>query len=121
MDEGTLSRYTRYRSVAFGESDEETVRTIITTVCSVPCEQDGITFDLETLRVSPIRDNQKYQGQRANLRARLGTARIAVQVDFALAMLLPQLSMRNVCLPSSVAFRYRWCGRIRELPLSPRS
>ena len=68
--------------LAFGESDEQTVRTIITTVCSVPCEEDGITFDLETLRVSPIRDNQRYQGQRANLRARLGTARIAVQVDF---------------------------------------
>ena len=68
--------------LAFGDSDEETVRMIITTVCSVPCEEDGIIFDLETLRVSPIRDNQKYQGQRANLRARLGTARIAVQVDF---------------------------------------
>ena len=68
--------------LAFGESDEETVRTIITTVCSVPCEEDGITFDLDTLRVSRIRDNQRYQGQRANLRARLGTAQIAVQVDF---------------------------------------
>ena len=68
--------------LAFGESDEEAVRTIITTVCSVPCEEDGITFELETLRVSSIRDNQRYQGQRANLRARLGTARIAVQVDF---------------------------------------
>ena len=68
--------------LAFGESDEETIRTMITTVCSVPCEEDGITFDLATLRVSPIRDNQRYQGQRANLRARLGTARIAVQVDF---------------------------------------
>ena len=68
--------------LAFGESDEETVGTIIKAVCSVPCQEDGITFDLETLRVSPIRDNQRYQGQRANLRARLGTARIAVQVDF---------------------------------------
>ena len=68
--------------LAFGESDEETVRAIITTICSVPCEEDGITFNLETLRVSPIRENQRYQGQRANLRARLGMARIAVQVDF---------------------------------------
>ena len=68
--------------LAFGESDEEAVRTIITSVCSVPCEEDGITFDLETLSISPIRDNQKYQGQRANFRAHLGSARIAVQVDF---------------------------------------
>lgn len=68
--------------LAFGESDEETVRTIIATVCSVPCEEDGIAFDLDTLRISPIRENQKYQGQRARLRARLGSARIPVQIDF---------------------------------------
>ena len=68
--------------LAYGESDEETVRTIIRTVCSVPCEEDGIIFDPATLRVSPIQDNQQHQGQRARLRARLGTARITVQVDF---------------------------------------
>ncbi len=68
--------------LAFGESDEEAVQTIITTVCSVPCEEDGITFDLETLRISPIRESQKYQGQRAKLDARLGMAKIPVQVDF---------------------------------------
>ena len=68
--------------MAFGESDEETVRTIIRTVCDVPCEEDGITFDLESLKVSPIRENQKYQGRRANLHARLGKAQIPVRVDF---------------------------------------
>ncbi|MYA61788.1 MAG: nucleotidyl transferase AbiEii/AbiGii toxin family protein [Dehalococcoidia bacterium] len=68
--------------LAFGASDEQTVRKIVTTVCSVPCEEDGITFDLGTLRISPIRENQRYQGQRARLRARLGTAQIALQIDF---------------------------------------
>ena len=68
--------------LAFGESDEETVRTIITTVCSVPCEEDGITFDIEALRISPIRESQKYQGQRAVLDAQLGSAKIPVQIDF---------------------------------------
>lgn len=68
--------------LALGSSDEQTVRTIVTTVCSIPCEEDGITFDLDTLRISPIRENQRYQGQRARLRARLGTAQIPVQIDF---------------------------------------
>ena len=68
--------------LAFGASDEQTVRGIVTTICSVPCEEDGITFDLGTLRISPIREHQRYQGQRAKLRARLGTAQIAVQIDF---------------------------------------
>ena len=68
--------------LAIGDNDEETVRTIIMTVCAVPCEEDGITFDLETLRISQIREHQKYQGQRARFRARLGKARSTVQVDF---------------------------------------
>lgn len=68
--------------LAFGDSDEETVRMLITTVCAVPCEEDRITFDLGTLKVSPIRDNEQYEGQRARFRARLGTAQIPVQVDF---------------------------------------
>ena len=68
--------------LAFGENDEETVRMIVSTVCAVPCKEDGIVFDLDTLKVSPIREDQLYQGQRVNLRARLGTAQIAVQVDF---------------------------------------
>ena len=68
--------------LALGPNDEQTVRTIVTTVCSVPCKEDGITFDLDTLRLSPIRENQRYQGQRARLRARLGTAQIPVQIDF---------------------------------------
>ena len=68
--------------LALGSSDEQTVRTMVATVCSVPCEEDGIAFDLDTLRISPIRENQRYQGQRARLRARLGTAQISVQIDF---------------------------------------
>ena len=68
--------------LALGPSDEQTVRTIVTTVCSVPCEEDGITFDLDTLRISPIRESQRYQGQRVRLTARLGTAQIPVQIDF---------------------------------------
>ena len=58
------------------------VRTTLPTICSVPCKEDGITFDPDTLRISPIRERQRYQRQRAKLHAQLGTARIQVQVDF---------------------------------------
>lgn len=68
--------------LAFGESDTETVRELVATICSVPCPDDGLVFELETLQVIPIRDNQLYGGQRANLRALLGSARISLQVDF---------------------------------------
>lgn len=68
--------------LALGESDTETVRGLVASICSVPCPEDGLVFDLATLQVSPIRDNQRYGGQRANLRALLGAARISVRVDF---------------------------------------
>ncbi len=87
--------------LAFGESDDEAVREIVTTVCSVPCKEDGIMFDLETLRISSIRDNQRYQGQRANLRARLGTARIPVQVDFGFGNAVTSV-VDEACLPTLI-------------------
>lgn len=68
--------------LAFGSSDESSVRTAMETICRIPCPEDGLTFDLVSLTVSPIRDNQKYPGQRAVLNAHLGKARIRLQVDF---------------------------------------
>ena len=40
-----------------------------------------MTFDLDSLTVSSIRDEQEYAGQRAVLQAYLGKARIRLQVD----------------------------------------
>ena len=68
--------------LATGENDGEAVRGVMTTICNVPCPEDGLFFDLETLRVSSIRDRQRYDGQRAKLVAYLGQTRIHVQVDF---------------------------------------
>lgn len=55
--------------LATGENDAEAVRKVVETICSVPCPEDGLRFDLESLRVSPIRDAQFYGGQRARMRA----------------------------------------------------
>ena len=68
--------------LATGKNDEEAVRQVMTTICNVSCPEDGLAFKIETLRVSPIRDDQRYGGQRAKLRALLGKANISVQVDF---------------------------------------
>lgn len=68
--------------LAFGESDEEAVRRVMTTICDVPCPEDGLVFDLETLLVSPIRDDQRYGGQQAKVVAFLDRTRIPVRVDF---------------------------------------
>ena len=67
---------------AHGSSDEAAVRMIIEATCAVDCDQDGLTFDLTSARVSPIREQGPYPGQRVNLRAYLDRARIPMQVDF---------------------------------------
>ena len=68
--------------MAFGANDEETVRYVMETICNVSCPEDGIALDISTLKVSAIRDGQRYGGQRATLIALLGNAKCNVQVDF---------------------------------------
>ena len=68
--------------LAYEENDEETVRGLMEVICSVSCSDDGLEFDLRSLKISTIREGQRYNGKRASLRAILGTAKINVQVDF---------------------------------------
>ncbi|MDE0025408.1 MAG: nucleotidyl transferase AbiEii/AbiGii toxin family protein [Spirochaetaceae bacterium] len=61
--------------------DERYVRQLMATICAVPCPEDALRFDLSSLRVFPIRTGQPYPSQRIKLTARLGIARIPLQVD----------------------------------------
>ena len=68
--------------LALGSNDETSVREIMTAICKVACLEDGLIFDLDSLRVSSIRPGQPYQGQRVKLVCHLGQARIPTQIDF---------------------------------------
>ncbi|MCX6031834.1 MAG: nucleotidyl transferase AbiEii/AbiGii toxin family protein [Chloroflexi bacterium] len=50
-------------------------------ICASDSEADGLTFDLDSVRAQPIRLDQEYQGQRIELNAFLGKARIPLQID----------------------------------------
>jgi hypothetical protein len=67
--------------LASGSNDEASVRKLVTSICTVPCPDDGLMFDLDSLDISPIRADEEYQGQRVVLQVLLGTARIRLQVD----------------------------------------
>jgi hypothetical protein len=82
--------------LAFGANDGESVRRVVETICSIPCPEDGLLFDLDSLRVSPIRDSQLYGGQRAGMRAFLGKARATVQVDFGSLLKPPPESFEDI-------------------------
>ena len=66
-----------------GNASSEHLQALFQKICKVEVEPDGLVFDESTVRVEEIRDHQEYQGQRIRLTARLGNARIPVQVDVA--------------------------------------
>ena len=68
--------------LAFGASDPADIHSAMNAICSVTCPEDGLTFDIGSLAIAPIRAEMKYPGQRATLRAHLGKARILLQADF---------------------------------------
>lgn len=67
--------------LGFGAVDAESLRTLFGELCALPVEPDGLEFDVGSLRVGAIRVEDPYGGQRVEMTARLGRARIRVQVD----------------------------------------
>jgi hypothetical protein len=64
-----------------GLGDEGAARALLEKICSVPCPEDGMHFDLSTLSAEPIRADEEYVGVRARFLGYLGKARIRIQID----------------------------------------
>jgi predicted nucleotidyltransferase component of viral defense system len=64
-----------------GDLSRETLERILKEVVSQPVEADAVEFDLGSVDVEPIRAEDDYGGWRATVRARVGAARLTVQVD----------------------------------------
>ena len=54
---------------------------IIREICEQDVEADGMEFDPASIALEAIRMEDPYGGKRARIRAKLGQARIRVQVD----------------------------------------
>lgn len=67
--------------LGFGELDAETLARTFAEIIANPVEPDGLVFDAGSMRVTAIRPEDAYGGQRLTLLARLGPARLRVQVD----------------------------------------
>jgi len=64
-----------------GEQDHASLKRTFEAVSAVSCPEDGLSFDMESLRIGEIRKEEKYVGLRAKLFVRLGSARVPFQVD----------------------------------------
>lgn len=67
--------------LAFGSSAAEDVAAMMRDICSNPVADDGVEFQLGTLRTEEIREFQEYDGVRVKLTAAIGGARVPLQID----------------------------------------
>lgn len=79
---GELYRPTRDLDLlGTGEPSEAAIESAVRDIVTTPTDDDGVSFDLDTLQVQPIREDNRYGGIRATMQARLAEARIHVQID----------------------------------------
>lgn len=63
------------------EPSIENIEAIFRRLCDQPTEEDRLVFHSSSIKVAPIREEQRYGGIRVQLRAGLGKANIPVRVD----------------------------------------
>lgn len=64
-----------------GEASPEALAGVFRDVCTVVVEDDGLTFEPDSVTAGQIREDQEYEGVRVECRAHLGQARITLQID----------------------------------------
>ncbi len=67
-----------------GDFAPENAAAVIRDIIGVAIEDDGLTFDPDSVTAEPIREPDEYHGVRVRLEGTLDTARIRVQIDIGL-------------------------------------
>src|SRR6266849_10938298 len=67
--------------LGMGEATEAAIDTAVREIATTKVDDDGLVFDVGTLEVRSIREDNRYGGLRAIVQVRLAEARIHVQID----------------------------------------
>jgi predicted nucleotidyltransferase component of viral defense system len=67
--------------LGFGDPGEDHVRQVFAEILALSVPDDGVRFDLDTLAVGLIREEQQYGGVRVEVIARVTNAQVRLQVD----------------------------------------
>jgi len=67
--------------LGYGEDTEMRLTRVFREICQADVTDDGLTFDVDRLRILDIREDQEYHGRRVEMTAYLGKTRIAVRID----------------------------------------
>lgn len=71
--------------LCFGNAEAEYLETMFKGICrSIAPADDGIIFDADSIKMSPIREDTEYGGTRIIFNAYLGQARIRLQFDIGI-------------------------------------
>lgn len=70
--------------LGWGDLSEAALTEIFGEVCGVQVDADGMVYLRDTVQVEPIRADDDYGGQRVTLQAKMGAARMSVQVDIGI-------------------------------------
>ncbi len=63
------------------EADQEKMRKIFQEICSISCEEDGVSFDPDSIETLEIAKEGNYSGIRAKVSATLGNIKQRIQID----------------------------------------
>lgn len=79
---GESARTTRDADLlGFGEITDSELGSIVSEICEESVVDDGMVFLPDSIRVTAIREETAYGGRRVKLQARLGNARLPIQID----------------------------------------
>jgi predicted nucleotidyltransferase component of viral defense system len=82
---GETVRMTRDADLlGFGDLTDANLQSIFADLCDLAVPDDGMDYLADTIRISPIREESVYGGRRVSVQARLGNAKLHLQVDVGL-------------------------------------
>jgi hypothetical protein len=67
--------------LGLGEATEAAIHAAVREIATTKVDDDGLVFDVDTVEVRAIREDNRYGGIRAIMQAHLAQARIHVQID----------------------------------------
>lgn len=97
--------------LASGDVSKEAIASKLLAICAIDVEMDGLLFDTSALIVSDISEDDRYVGVRAKFVAKLGSAKIAMQIDFGVGDAVTPAPMETkyptlLEMPHPVIFAY---------------
>jgi hypothetical protein len=78
---GEMHRPTKDFDLMGTSADVEKLKQVFREIAAIPCDADGLLFDLASIDAQPIREEQAYGGVRVTLNGYIGKARIPLQID----------------------------------------